>query len=881
MSNQNDFKKVVELINSGKRYSALSLIRQSPEAAAVISKLVKNNDMKIVDLQNKQGFYNMDTTQFHTLSDSVSDRIRNSENAMQLFPDMELSAQILISSILSPKDMVNSELIYKTAESILPAELTMQLTEIVKNDLNKHYKLNDSLPDILRECLFISGSYVKAVLPESSVDDLINGEINASMESISEILDRPHLGILGNATTTATNAKISMESIRSSNSITYNPRVEGKLGDLVEVTDNYKYLKLPYALKSIQTGKLKQILRPSTEAYKPPATNTDIESAFFKSVDPREKPFVAVKTKTQTSRSSVGRPLELRLPAESVIPVYVPGDPSNHIGYFVIIDNEGNPVTQNTQLNAMNGMSMMMSDHSNQMSSMLMQKAKNNLIGNNSQDVTIDHIAKVYMDIIETDLKNRLENGIHKTKLEIVRQNELYRVMLSRTLSGQFTRILYLPADLITYYALKYHNNGTGKSLLDNLRVLLSLRAILLFSKVMAQAKSSISLTHVNMTLDPNDPDPKKTIEMSINEIIKMRQQYFPLGINTPMDLVDWIQRAGFEFTFEGHPGLPQTKFEFESKNIQHQLPDSDLDESLRKQTIMAFGLSPETVDNGFNSEFATTVVSNNILLSKRVLQTQGDFTPHVTDYVKKIIQNDFKLRSEMKKSIQENLSKIDKYLSQAEIHMKDNDPNAFIEYMIDKFALELEITLPKPDITAIENQSAAFDQYSEALDKAITHWVSSEFMTSDLIGDASNNIDAIKSTLKSYYLRKWMAENGYMVELSDIVTADEDGIPVLDIYEMTKDHIQGVLRAALKLIQKLQATKLAATQDIADLGSEGSGPSSSSDYSSDSSSDSTDDGGDSGGDDMGMGDLGDMGDLGGDMGGEESGDTGEDEMKI
>jgi hypothetical protein len=475
------------------------------------------------------------------------------------------------------------------------------------------------------------------------------------------------------------------------------------------------------------------------------------------------------------------------------------------------------------------------------------------------------------MDIIETDLKNRLENGIHKTKLEIVRQNELYRVMLSRTLSGQFTRILYLPVDIVTYYALKYHDNGTGKSLLDNLRVLLSLRAILLFSKVMAQAKSSISLTHVNMTLDPNDPDPKKTIEMSINEIIKMRQQYFPLGINTPMDLVDWIQRAGFEFTFEGHPGLPQTKFEFESKNIQHQIPDSDLDESLRKQTIMAFGLSPETVDNGFNSEFATTVVSNNILLSKRVLQTQGEFTPHVTDYARKIVQNDFKLRSELKKVIKENISKLDKYLTAVEINMKDNDPEKFVEYIIDKFALELEITLPKPDITAIENQSAAFDQYSEALDKAITHWVSSEFMTSDLIGEASNNIDAIKSTLKSYYLRKWMAENGYMVELSDIVTADEDGIPVLDIYEMTKDHIQGVLRAALKLIQKLQATKLAATQDIADLGSEGSGPDTNS---SDTSSDTGDDSGDSGGDDMGMGDLGDMGDLGGDMGGE-------DEMKI
>jgi hypothetical protein len=262
MSNQNDFKKVVGLINTGKKYSALNLVRQNPEAAAVISKLVKNQDVKIVDLQNKQGFYNMDTTQFHTLSDSVSDRIRNSENAMQLFPDMELSAQILISSILSPKDMVNSELIYKTAESILPTELTMQLLDLIKNDLNKHYKLNESLPDILRECLFISGSYVKAILPESSVDDIINGKINASMESIAEILNEPHAGILGNAISSK-NTKITMESIRSNSKTVYNPKVEGKLGDLIEVTDNYKYLKLPHALRSIQSGRIKQALHPS------------------------------------------------------------------------------------------------------------------------------------------------------------------------------------------------------------------------------------------------------------------------------------------------------------------------------------------------------------------------------------------------------------------------------------------------------------------------------------------------------------------------------------------------------------------------------------------------------------------------------------------
>lgn len=863
METKNDFKKVVKLINSGKKYPAVSLVRQSPEVAAMISKLVRNRDPAVVDLHNKQGFYNMDTTQFQTVTDSVSDRIRNSKNAMQLFPDLELSAQILISSILSPKDMVSGELIYKVNEEVLPSDVTMQMLDVLKSDLDKQYKLREKLADILRECLFGAGAYIKAVIPEGSVDEIINSNIVPSTESLRDKIRYNSFGVLGDNTDTAEQNTYSVESYGPSTPP--NPVIFDKL----EVTDNYNFLSVPKAKRAIASNKIKNLIRASTESYAPPkSTYGGVDSMFFKDVDQRERPFVPVTTPSQTKRASIGRPLDMRIPAEATIPVYPPGEPENHIGYFVILDNEGNPVTYNTDISTMSNANVLVSDHSKQMSSMLLQKAKNNLIGSDVNDINIQQMSKIYMDIVEADLKNRLKNGVHGAKLELTKRNELYRVMLARTLAGQFTRIVYVPAELVTYFALKYHDNGTGKSLLDDLRVILSMRGIILFAKVMAQAKSSISLTHVNMTLDPNDPDPQKTIEMSINEIIKMRQQYFPLGINTPMDLVDWIQRAGFEFSFEGHPGLPQTKFEFESKNIQHQLPDNELDESLRKQTIMACGLSPETVDNGFNSEFATTVVSNNILLSKRIVQTQNEFTPHVTDYAKKIITNDFKLRKSLKSVIHENLSKLDKSLSTYERQLRDSNEEAFKDYMLDKFTANLELTLPKPDITAIENQSAAFDQYAEALDKAIEHWVSSSFLTQDVVGDVSNNIDTIKSILKSYFLRKWMSENGYLTELADISADSTNNKEVVDIYNMTKDHIQSVLKNALVFIKNLEATRMAADKDVADMAVEpgSTDTSSSSDTSSDSGSDDSGSEGDMGGDED-LGGIEDEGLGGGDEG--------------
>jgi len=336
---------------------------------------------------------------------------------------------------------------------------------------------------------------------------------------------------------------------------------------------------------------------------------------------------------------------------------------------------------------------------------------------------------------------------------------------------------------------------------------------------------------------------------MATHEIVKMRQQYFPLGINSPVDLVDWIQRAGFEFSFEGHPGLPQTKFDFETKNLQHSVPDSDLDEQLRKQTYMALGLSPEIVDNGFNSEFATTVVSNNILLSKRILQLQFIFTEKLSDFCHKLVLNDNIIIKELKDALLENKGLIEKVLTDEEKVDYSNNPDGFVEDLIERYVYNIELDLPKPDETSLENQAAAFDQYVEAIDKAIDSWISSEIITNDLAGDISSNIDSIKAIVKGHFLRKWMAENNYMSDLASIVTTTEDGKPSLDIYDINKSHIEGLIRSSIRFIESLTNVKNAANKDLTALNVE-AGSSSDSSYSDDSSGDS----GSAGSDNFGMG---------------------------
>ena len=429
----------------------------------------------------------------------------------------------------------------------------------------------------------------------------------------------------------------------------------------------------------------------------------------------------------------MGAPLVMKLPSEAVIPVFTPGNEEQHVGYFVLIDSEGNPVNKNSDNNHFDDLQMRINNSSNNMSSYLLNQAKKT-VSADCTSLNVQQATRVYADIIEADLMARLRNGINGSNVKIARNEEVYRIMLSRTFQNQYTQLVYIPIDLITYFAYKFDNRGIGKSLLDDMRILNSLRAMVLFSKVMATIKNSIGRTQVALKLDEKDPNPQKTIETAIHEVSKTRQQYFPLGLSTPGDLVDWVQKSGYEYTFTGHPGLPDTSIEFSEKNSSYAPPDTDLEDDLRKRAIMATGLSPETVDSGFSAEFATTVVANNILLAKRVLQIQEVFIPQITDFVRKLILNNGSLINELKETIKSNLDKVKENDNiEEEVFLANTD--LIVTSILATFIEDLEVNLPQPNSITLENQMAAFDTYVESLDKALNFYISSEMLTSSFAG--------------------------------------------------------------------------------------------------------------------------------------------------
>lgn len=867
-------------VNNGGRFPAYSLVKNNPVQAATISKLVSP---RVPQRESINTAYQSQQNQLYGISNEIQGRIIDNQNIFQIFPDIELAVQILVSCILSPKDMVQTQVIYGFEDKVLPPHVSSAILQELQLQLTTHHKVEDELPVILRDMLFDVGSHAKLVLPESAVDEIINRPSMITTESLNSIWDkdtkklRP-LGILGSPDTD-NHPRTVLEQFTSNH---YNPTgrsypvgtIDGttiSLEGLVEVTDNHSQFKVPALLEAAREQRIKELVRPNlskglklaqeAQSNTPTFTNNEFRSALFKGAQTKTENFIRIPERDSLKRKSIGRPLVQHIPSEAVIPVYAPGNERKPLGYFVLQDDEGHPLTVKSQRQIFNQAQQVISSTNNNssgqssMTSLLIQKARNNLAGN--QRVTqLEQLSQIYSQIVEQDLLKRLRNGLVGTEASISNNEDVYRMMLARSMCSMMTRLVYVPKEMMTYFAFKYHDNGVGKSLMDDVKMLCSMRAILLFSKVQAQAKSSIAITEVNMQLDPRSPDPMKDIEMATDLISKTRQQYFPLGANSAPELLDWIHRAGFELHFEGHPALPQTKFQFNTKNFDRTEPNSDLDEGLRKQTYMAFGLSPELLDTGFDAEFAATVTANNILLSKRTMQYQETLSKLLSSHAKILVLSDMVIMVAISDIITANEESIVAALPDEDKANYSVNPFLWKENLINQVINSLKLEFPKPELTALNTQLEAFKKYDEAMEETLKYWVSTEMMSSGMAGEISAYADDIAKILKAHFMRQWMSKEGFMTELADVVGTDDDKKPLIDIYGINQEHMKGLMLSALQFIKAMAPAIDATNTDLTNLApAEGGGESG---YTDSGSSE------DSGGEDGDEFDMGDMGDVGG-----------------
>ncbi len=426
------FKKAISLVNTNTetRFPAMQLARDNPDLAAVISKLTTPITAPMYNNDGNRDHLMPSTAAFKTAAETTAQNINDAQTVMQILPDMELAAQILVSSIISPKDMMTTELTYTIAEGLMAPDISAAMIARTRLYFEQDHKIEPLLPKILRDILFDKGSFAMAVIPENSIDEVINNQSNrVSMESLSEVINPDgtvrSLGLLGPAvkatpTIERTSSGVSLESLQPYHYDKTNRGVvslegiinkEGANDTFLTVTDNPSVLKIPLINQKIREQRiLNAVGSRAMESFTNPAnrlTDREMSGLVYKNRQFGYKPVTSLKTQEQLRRHTVGNPLILHLPSESVIPVYVPGTVEQQVGFFVLLDADGNPISKASNPDYYRDLSGRMSANG-QFPSAMLNKVKSMMSGFDLNDRRhLDYSARVYGDMIEQDLLAR------------------------------------------------------------------------------------------------------------------------------------------------------------------------------------------------------------------------------------------------------------------------------------------------------------------------------------------------------------------------------------------------------------------------------------------------------------------------------------------
>lgn len=735
------------------------------------------------------------------LSREIGQEIIDNDSIMQLLPDLELVETVMVGSVLSPNDYGDTDLTFTVDSDIFDSEMSLQLLEPVKHHFKKNERLDLQLQNILSEVLFKKGAFIKAVLPENILDTIVNGNNTISTEDYRDIhrrlINGEEIGFLGPVDP----EKLNISNEAYIDSIKKDAKV---VTPFVSVTDNFNVLKAPIINSKLRSKRISDKLKVSVESTYSNFKETNkgftaeqISKLYAQARNGVEHTMV-VESPDFQKRRSVGHPTEVNIPMRAAIPVYEAGRPSEHLGYFLLVDRNGYFVSDDLNLDYYGELkSSWVNGKSKDNSSEIIRLTKD-AMGAQSEHANfeLEQALDAYASIITSQLNQRLANGLYDQELDVGLAEELKRLMFYRALKSKHTQLLYIPAELVTYIAFKYNDRGIGESLLTRSKLISMMRSVLLFADTIGATRNAVGRKRVNITLDPNDPDPEQTILGVQSLIMESAHRACPLAAPDPSQMMDSLMRSGFDFSIDTNGAdYAQTKVEYDDYITQNQMGNQELQDRLQKIHVSGMGISPEKVDPLNSPDFATTAVQNDMVMGRRVREMQRTLCHHLSKHVHRYTRHSGILRAEMAKIVEDNAVKLPpEYRSLS------------VDDVIDLFIDSITLSLPSPDSNKTEEQTRLVEEFDRLMDVCMDAYITNDLFDDELIG-VPGAVDKVLANVRAYFKRQFLAKNNIMPELSILTEMDKDR-PAFDLLDYQNLQKETFGAAILEFVKKSTITR-------------------------------------------------------------------------
>lgn len=794
--------KVNNFANPDKLATALARIY-------VPSKEKKKSDTKLKGANSTKYDETPHMSALNQIVDSTTSIHNDNLRTAEILPDVELAIKVLSSSIVSPNDLGDAGFAYGMSDNNENAEAMKKIAQVVGEYMEENYKFSETLEANVRDMIAESGSVIRAIIPETSLDVLINGEEDISVEALKShyhqvsTLEPEMLGLIGGKDI----QDVSFESLLDGTfrNVTYKPVTMDGLNSSITIYDNPTLLREPILHKRMIEQHVKERLGLTRTSFETIAKERKRRRKKEEPEEQQGETEVAGVVLNETPRDSklaenqemvtgdphkqFCRPLVMFLPAGSVIPVHRRNEPGHHIGYYVLLE-KGQPIVRNQQQPLYAELKKRITSNASNQASEQVQQVWNELIGErNEQQSTnaIEDIIEAYRAKIETNFKDALKNGIYGEYGTISIPEEIMEMMMVRDLQQKATRVLFLPSELVSYMAFEHRPNGTGKTRLEKGRIIHSMRALTLMANSIASVRNSMRVKDIKCIIDKDDPDPVKTGRIMIEEYFKREGAQYPLGDLSPVNLMSYVQNNGINVTYEGNTRLPMTNTVVTERNHQTSKVDTEYEQKQKEQGIMSLGLPPRAVDNTIEADFATTIASSNIMVAKQVRADQKIVSAKYTELTKQIARVSGELRTLIAEAIKD-------------IKFKPNDESLTLEEFVLDAIEYIELSLPEPDTSKIKVQREMLSNFIGMLDVAMDAQISRDTFGRG-IPELEDGIEPMRQAIRSMMIRDFMTEHNIMPELMRI-TELVDGKSI--IHEQYKDHIQQLLAAVGEMAKDL-----------------------------------------------------------------------------
>lgn len=797
----------------------LNLLNKDPATKAIIELLVPQNNKpkdknKSTSSNRRDNSTGPNPGMLAQISKMTSTNIDSNTELMESVPGAIKACKILTASILSPRNLRTVSMSYTTeAYEGKNTELNMMLIGEVRETIEKNYKITKKLSEIVPDMLMYTGSSAWAVLSQSSLDNVINGNVRgAGMEAIADDYDAVHhrfksKGYLGNPGSSNMLMTASLESLMSGNTplMSVDTILTEKGNDDkntlgITVTDNDAILAMPRFKLALARNNLAKrqripvgiIRRAGMEAYddknkgkskdkndsKVNQTNVltdeqyvNIYNDLFKQRDYVASTTVTISRDDELSRENVGQPLLMHLPSEAVIPVHVPGDFKHRVGYFVLLDESGNPLRTAMNDAYYQDIFKNKQDTNNGIDSTkgIIEMAQTMKSGGQCNFNTMAFYTK-YVEEVEKDLVQRLANGTYGQTMTIGLTNEVMRIMFARTLQNLQTKVLYIPEESMTYFAFDYNRFGIGRSLLDKSRLYASMAMSNIIATTMANIANSVNITTLDIPLDEEDTEPENTIEDVISTHLNSTLGLSSIiGAKNPRDVCNIMDAASVVVKTGGNDHYPSINVDMTHSKRDITPPDVEWSDRLVEFLAQMWGVRPELISSQNDIKFAIEHINNDALFCKEITENQRTVCGHTSDLVRKLVFKSGNLMNKLYEIIMENKKLWAPSSAKGKKMMEDfkeqnpdvaNNDEAIANRLLTNFINSIIVTLPEPETTDMEELTRAYQTQREYTEAVINDRFPNSTLTKMLEG-SDDDLETWRQELIASYMRKWMDDSG------------------------------------------------------------------------------------------------------------------------